>query len=276
MKKIFICALVITAGIFVSCSEDDSRFENNPESGWVQFQNSTPSEVLFKEGGTISIPVILKAPVNESGLVVNYSISNISGSTEGALSYDSKVMFDEATNTANLVLTMVGASLSDAIEFDVTLVSTSKSTVSIGLVDEVDNIKPIVKRVKICSNEFTTSYVGTSQATIDGAPAFEGWNPTVSLVSGTTNSFQFDTLWGSGLVPLLSGDPSTSVFKYPGIVTINDDNTVTVVGINDPAFPNRYQGGTGTYNPCTKVITYRLSQGLFTNAFQVDVVLMPN
>ena len=75
---------------------------------------------------------------------------------------------------------------------------------------------------------------------------------------------------------LLTGNPALTNFLYPGIVTINSDNTVTVVGINEPAFPARYPGGTGTYDPCTKVIKYRLSQGLFTNPFQVDVTLTTN
>lgn len=276
MKKILIFAVLLTSGIFTSCSEDDNgRFANDPQSGWVQFRNASTVNVLFSEGGTISVPVKLSAPVNTDGLEVTYSITNIVGSTTGVVSADNVVRFDGNVES-NIVMNLLGSSLAETIEFDVTLTATSRSNVTVGLTEEGTALKPIVKRIKICSNQFSTSYTGSSQATIDGAPAFENWSPTITAVPGSTNTFQYDTLWGSGLVPLLTGNPALNTFLYPGFLTINADNSVTVVGINDPAFPNRYPGGSGTYDPCTKVITYRLSQGLFTNPFQVDVTLTPN
>lgn len=277
MKKVLILSVLLMLGLFSSCSDnDDSRFNKDSQSGWVQFQNSTSINTMFVSGETISIPVVLKAPVNTSGLEVIYSITNVVGNATDVISADYEVSFDKATSTSNIVLTMLGTSLPNTVEFDLTLTSVSRPNVTVGIVDGAVNLKPIVKRIKICSNEYTTNYSGASTATIAGAPTYDGWSPIMTPVSGSSNSFQFNTLWGSGLVPLLTGDPSTNVFLYPGILTINSNNTVTIVGINAPTSPNRYPGGVGTYDPCTKVIKYRLNQGLFTNPFQVDVVLTPN
>ena len=35
-------------------------------------------------------------------------------------------------------------------------------------------------------------------------------------------------------------------------------------------------GGIGTYDPCNETFTYTLTQGLFQDPFEVDVVLYPN
>ncbi|MFD2910075.1 hypothetical protein ACFSX9_15180 [Flavobacterium ardleyense] len=272
MKKILILTVLLSLGVFTACSDDDSRrFSSDEESGWVQFRNSATLGIMFMEDGKVSIPVDLKSPVNTSGLQVDYAITNIVGTTNGVLSFDNKVVFDKATNTSSIVMNMLGANLASVIEFDVTLSGTSRSNVTVGIVDSGANLKPIVKRIRICPSDLVTNYRGTS--VVEGEEDFFGpWTPTMTIVPGDTKKFEVSTLWGDGFVDFLTGGAATG-YVYPGFITINSDNTVVVTNVTNTAL---YPGGTGTYDPCTRVIKYNLRQGLFNGTFQVAVVLTPN
>jgi hypothetical protein len=271
MKKLLYLSLVVTLGLFSSCSEDDSRFNNDRQSGWVQYLNGSAVNAMFKEGGKITIPVKLNSPVNTDGLEVSYEIVDVAGSTSSLLSHSGKLYFEKGSVDSNIVLDLLGTSLSNSVEFDVKLSSTSRDNVLVGLMNGETSVRPIVKRVKLCSNEISLSYTGVSS--LDGEPVLSGWSPTVTPVAGTTNQFQFNTLWGTNLVGALAGAGYNGQFIYPGIITINDDNTLTIVTTGNAA---QFTGGSGTYDPCTKTFSYTLNQGIFTNPFSIDVVLTAN
>ena len=272
MKKLLYLSLVVTLGIFSSCSEDDSKFDNDRQSGWVQYSNATAVTARFKEGGRISLPVKLNSPVNTDGLEVSYVISDVTGSSSSIISHSGKVYFEKGSVDANIVLDFVGSSLSDVVEFDVKLSGTSRDNVVVGLVEGETIIRPIVKRIKVCSNEVSLNYTGVSL--LEGEEVISGWSPVVTPVAGTTNQFHFNTLWGTNLVATLAGQPALAgQFVYPGIITIREDNTLSIVTTGSAA---QFLGGSGTYDPCTKTFRYNLRQGIFTNPFTIDVVLTAN
>jgi hypothetical protein len=227
------------------------------------------------------LPVVLRAPENTDGLEVTYTITDVVGSSAGVIATGTVVEFPEAVAggqnqlnqlTQNIVIDIVATSLTSNVEFDVTLTATSRSNVKVGLDDY-----PIKRRVKICSKSVSTNLTGVSIASLAGATPAPSFVPVVTPVVGVANSFNFNTCWGVDFIVHMTGNPATSgIRNYPGIVTINPNFSVTVVGINTPAAPNRYPGGTGTFNPCTKQISYVLNQGVFTNPFTVSVVLTPN
>lgn len=271
MKKVIILLCFISIGFFNSCTTNDNsdKFGGDYESGWVQFVNGTAVNVLFAPNATYKIPIKLNAPVNTSGLSVNYTITDVVGTTNGVISFTPTITYAPNTNTGGeVVLNVIAESLTQNIEFDITLTATSRPNVQVGL---GNNEKPIKKRVKICTSAIATNYVGSS--TRVGGSTYTPWSPIITPVAGEPNKYQFDTCWGLGFVQFLS-PTAPAGFNYPGFVTINADNTVTVVGINSPTSPNRYPGGSGTFDPCTKEIRYTLNQGLFTNPFQVAVVLV--
>ncbi len=277
MKKLLMIIALVSIGFFVACSDNSeggNKFGADPESGWVQFVDSNNAEFLYSPTAVYTIPVKLCAPVNVSGLDVTYTITDIVGSSAGVFDYNSIVRFNaNSIANANVELKVI-SNLTQNIEFDVTLTATSRANVKVGL---GVNEKPIVKRVKICTTNIATSYSGSSIVVGGTTPAYT-WvpGPVLTPVVGEVNKFQLPTCWGDAFVPSLTGNPAQAIFKYPGYLTVNADNTVTIVGINAPTSPNRYPGGTGTFDPCTKIIKYRLNQGLFSNPFQVDVVLTPN
>jgi len=298
MKNLRYILLFVATSLFVACSNDDeaARFANDSQSGWVQFKQPIktpppietapidPLELVFGSGVTqINLPVVLRAPENSDGLEVTYTITDVVGSSAGVIATGSVVTFPKAVAgdvnqlnqlTQNIVIDIVATSITTNVEFDVTLTATSRSNVKVGMETEQ---YPVTRRVKICSTTPSTSLTGVSLASLAGATPAPSFVPVVTPVPGVANSFNFNTCWGVDFIVHMTGNPATSgIRNYPGIVTINPNFSVTVVGINTPAAPNRYPGGTGTFNPCTKQISYVLNQGVFTNPFTVSVVLTPN
>ena len=98
---------------------------------------------------------------------------------------------------------------------------------------------------------------------------------TLTPVPGTTNQYSIDSAWGPNFVATLTGNPTyQGQFLYAGTLTINSDFSVTIVGVPTSTWAT---GGTGTYDPCTNLISYTLTQTLFTgNAFTTSVVLTPD
>lgn len=281
MKNLKYILLFVASSLFVACSNDDdaARFANDSQSGWVQFQSGTTIEVIAGAVTQFKLPVILRAPENTDGLEVTYTITDVSGSSAGVIATGTTVMFPPAVTTdlnqlkQDLIIDVVSSNLPSNVEFDVTLTATSRSNVKVGIEEEY----PIKRRIKICSTTVPTSFTGVSTANLTGATPAPSFVPVITPVPGQENSFEFNTAWGVDFIVHMTGNPATSgIRNYPAIVTINPDLSVTVVGINTPAAPNRYPGGSGTFNPCTKQISYVLNQGVFTNPFTVSVVLSPN
>jgi hypothetical protein len=93
---------------------------------------------------------------------------------------------------------------------------------------------------------------------------------TLTAVAGTTNQFTIDSAWGPHFIYWLTGNPGyDNKYLYAATITINTDNTVTIVGSNTWSAI----GGTGVYNPCDNSFIYTLKQTLFGNPFTTKVVL---
>jgi hypothetical protein len=281
MKNFKYVLLFVATSLFVACSNDDeaARFASDSQSGWVQFQTGTTIEAVAGSVTQFKLPVILRAPENTDGLEVTYTITDVVGSSAGIIATGTVVMFDPATSAdlnqlkQDLVIDVISSNLPSNVEFDVTLTATSRSNVKVG----IEQKYPVKRRIKICSTNVPTSFTGVSTASLAGATPAPSFVPVITPVPGVANSFNFNTCWGVDFIVHMTGNPATSgIRNYPGIVTINPNFSVTVVGINIPTAPNRYPGGSGTFNPCTKQISYVLNQGVFTNPFTVSVVLTPN
>ncbi|OIQ28711.1 MAG: hypothetical protein BM564_08025 [Bacteroidetes bacterium MedPE-SWsnd-G2] len=140
LKSLTLLLLVVT----FSCSNNDSRFSDNPESGWVQFDSPADAtyfnEAIIAEGITsIEVPVSFTAPVNKSDLVVSYDVVNVNGNASEVISTGNSVTFAANTNTAlnpltlNIDLDALGANIFTNYEFDIVLTGTNRSTVNVGV-----------------------------------------------------------------------------------------------------------------------------------------------
>ena len=118
-------------------------------------------------------------------------------------------------------------------------------------------------------DEIGTSFTGS--ASVDGDPAPD-WVPTVTQSSDNPAKFTVSSLWGPNFVSWATGDSSyDGQYVYPGTIEINSDLSLTITGGAGYA-----TGGTGTYDPCTNSFNMKLTQGLFSGDFTIDVVLAGN
>jgi len=118
------------------------------------------------------------------------------------------------------------------------------------------------------------TYTGISYAFGDNTPEFTA---TITLIDGTTNQYTIDSAWGPNFVSWVTGDSGyDGLYVYSAIMTINPDNTVTIIGDDDSSW---YAiGGTGNFDDsCKNSFTYNIDQTLFgAGSFTVDVELTQN
>lgn len=82
--KLFVLPLVLV--LTYSCvSDDDSRFQSDPEFGWIEFPSAETTTSVNSSLETISIPISYTAPINTSALSVNYTIENVLGNSADAV-----------------------------------------------------------------------------------------------------------------------------------------------------------------------------------------------
>jgi hypothetical protein len=141
MKNIFKLFLLSVLVFTVSCeNENDPRFQDNPETGWIQFPSSSTTVAVTPRTSTISIPVDFTAPINLSSLQVNYTISPVVGDPNDVVTgIGTSLTIEANTNRNSIDLTPVDDAVQQLIdggdvEFDITLTSANRG-VSVGLAD---------------------------------------------------------------------------------------------------------------------------------------------
>ncbi|QTY26906.1 hypothetical protein [Flavobacterium sp. CS20] len=99
--------------------------------------------------------------------------------------------------------------------------------------------------------------------------------------TGNEGEYEVSSAWGANFVAEATGNPAfDGQFIYDGVMTLNPDNTLSIVGNGDPAtFPGTVPAGEATngnlFDPCNNQMFYTLDQGVFQGDFVVDVVLSP-
>ena len=268
-----ILILILIAGVIFSCDVNDPNEDKfggvNPESGWVEFNTPSNSTSLTPLSETVSIPVIINAPVQKEELVVNYEISTLSG--DPASDFITSMLQSSITIPANSLTgaieinidTEAMANLTEQTIVQVELTSINSSDITIGLGDDS----------QLTTYEISSPCPINPNLNRDALTAGLGADfPPHSVTLEQTGDFEYfaEDLWGPQTVAVLTGDPSYSgQFPYPGTISIDPISyDVTVTGTSS-TFP----GGSGTYDSCNDVIYITLNQALFTQDFTLDVTL---
>ena len=122
-----------------------------------------------------------------------------------------------------------------------------------------------------CPITTSATYAGSGKRTGTNT-TLPNWTLKMTPVAGETNKFNVDTGWGPNCVSTLTGnDAYNGRYLYRGVLTINNDKTVSFEGDQTWA-----SGGTGSYEPCEDRIKLTLRQSLFRTAFTVDVIWTGN
>jgi hypothetical protein len=137
--------LFLSLAVLVACNDDsiNGLGEENPESGWLQFDGTDPSvtllsnDLISEQTSTIEIPFRYTAPVNKSEIVLNYSTADVEGNSSDVLVNGSGSATIAAntlngTITLNIDLVSLEANIANTYVFDVVMQSNNRS-VGMGL-----------------------------------------------------------------------------------------------------------------------------------------------
>ncbi len=214
MKKIYGLILSLTAMTFIGCSGDNDpnadKFGNEPESGWIQFEPIS-TYVLAGAVTEFEVPVKLMAPVNTSGLSVNYTVTDVQGSSEGFV-YSGVVEIPRNELTGYIHFTIPETTFTNCTKFEITLTSTSRSNVQVGLVDDV---KPVTHMVNVISRDaFIGTYIEINQNFTATAAAGEEANELIFsdivVAGGQTRIFLEEVAY------VYAGDPNNPLSEELG------------------------------------------------------------
>ena len=156
MKKILYSFLSFAALTLVGCdynNPNDGRFGNEPQSGWVQFEDESvgmPTYVLSGASAEFTVPVQLSAPVNKDGVTVNYTIADVDGgSASSLLTYTGEMEIPANSLVGYITFGLPAEAFTSCASFEITLTGTSDSNVTVGIATEDGNAKPVKHTVTI-------------------------------------------------------------------------------------------------------------------------------
>ena len=251
--------------LIVGCeSNDDKLTGGNSDSGWIQLDAESSS--AFDNQEIVEIPYSLPYGTNFEGLALTYSIELVSGSyPESSLgNFTTAVGSGLNEGVIQFNLQNVGSNY----ELLFTLVSSSNPDYLIGL---SDGSKQTTYTLSVCNVQTSATYLGDAFSTDLGGPAGAVVPPYTVTVTPLEEcgTYSLDTSWGPDFVPnVCGGCVAVGQFPNASVLTINSDNSVTIVGDNG--------SGTGTFDPINDTFTLSIAQELFSSDFNVDVVLTGN
>ena len=272
MKKYFlkITTVFLLVGLLSSCEEKEVIYDGE-EVVALFSTNFSQLNVLEVGGGTANIPVTVS---NVSSTAREIVLSVDDAATTAT---DDQYTIDQAT------LVIPANSYDGVIKVSSNFESLPENTsvtLSLDLIEvgdssiNIDKAKSsftlVIKRS--CPFDIAsvgTSFIGTSSVDDELISTFI---PVVTKSGSDPRVFTFNTLWGTNFVGDITGNPGyNGQYLYAGTIRINDDLTLTITGSGSST-----PGGVGTYDPCNETFSYTLTQGLFQDPFEVDVVLYPN
>ncbi len=177
-KKILVPFIIVLLVVSCDDSEGDNegKFDDNPQTGWVQLVSDTPYEITldnFDSSSPLRVPVFVNVPVSTTPLNISYELVPVSGANPNTLfsndgvvtnlagesahfffdeleggGFDTDDALDNIENipTVNFDMTEA-ANITEPMVFDLVLTSTDRSTVGVGI---DGSERPTTVRVEIC------------------------------------------------------------------------------------------------------------------------------
>lgn len=253
------------AVLAIGCDTDyyGDAFTRDTDSGWVEFGDTITQAVNVDR---VVIPIFQRSATNSKATEINYSVAAVEGNPPSSFLGDFTVIVPEDELIAELVFNIEPNA--EPFKVEITILSTNQDNLILGLEGVEERAHPIRHTFRYCTGAVGTTYSGVPSFNGSSASSFTA---TLTQVPGQDNVYNIDTAWGMNFVADATGNPAfEGQFVYDGVLTVNPDNTITIVG-NDPSYAT---GGSGVYEPaCTGTFTYTLTQALFADPFEVEVVL---
>lgn len=213
MKNIFKIFLLSALVFAVGCeNENDSRFQQNAEFGWLEFQSATTTLAVNSDVTVIPVTVDFTAPVNLSDLTVNYTINSVMGDATQVVSGSGSLTISAETRTAQIELavlpTAAAALAAGDVSFTVDLTAASRG-ISVGLADGSATTSHTVNLVCDIALPLGGMYsVYTVYGFHDFLPSFADNTATMEIVDNGDGTFFTQDFSGG----LYNGGPYTSAY----------------------------------------------------------------
>ncbi|WP_353779116.1 hypothetical protein [Winogradskyella sp. 3972H.M.0a.05] len=240
--KFLICSLLVLV-LFNGCDADglnDGRFNENPQTGWVDFNASTDETTISGGQATLDVPVQINVPSYPNGFNISYQLEGVAGdftpfvtATTGSVFADPNAP-NATDRIANIVITFQNLDQERLIvnSFDVVLTATDDSNVRVG-VDANSTSSSTRYRVNIpCSNPdvlpadfFVGDYaIADVNANLGPANGTENFGAgTVTLTVDPTNPNR--RLFSAAVLPAFTGGA-----PVPVSLEFSPDDYVTLGG----------------------------------------------
>ncbi|EDP97987.1 hypothetical protein U8527_18510 [Kordia algicida OT-1] len=214
MKKIInLLILPMVLVLTFSCvSDDDSRFQSDPESGWIEFPTTETTTSVNNSLTLITVPVNFTAPINTSPVDVTYTIEDVVGASSDAVTVSGTVNIAANTNSAlidlNIIPTAATALVASDISFDIVLQGASRG-VGVGLSDGSAVVRHRVNLVCDLTLDLGGMYsVTTNYGYHDFLPSFNPNTEVMEVVDNGDGTFFVQDFSGG----LYNGGPYSTAY----------------------------------------------------------------
>ncbi|WP_265427527.1 hypothetical protein [Chryseobacterium sp. YIM B08800] len=264
MKRILSILTLSLLTVFNSCQEDEAVYYEG--DSLVHF-NTTTQRVFVKLGTNAADVLVTYGVTKAAGSNSNVELVFNATKSTAVLGTDFTIVEGTDTLPAGNVLGDFKLNVKEAAALAGKKAFFTLKSSSLGLA--TFNTEVEVDFALACPLEnFPLKYNVDVFAFGEYAPSHE---QTLVPVPGTDNSFKVNSSWGPSFVAWATDNNGyNNQYLYPGTITIQCSN---VTFTSDA--PTTGPGGTGTYNPTTKVIEFTISQSLFTSPFNTTCTFTP-
>ena len=249
MNKILQIVPILLLAFTFSCEQDDdnSRFSDDPTTGWVEFSTPTSGTTISIITEELQIPVSVRVPVYENGLTITYTLVPVQGDFSSIVTTGNSIFVEPGqngeengnTNLGKIVLNFSNvADLTDIVVFDVVLTGTDASGVQVGLGDNS-----------------ITSYRISTPCPLDVDAIAGNYDVDEVFTDGVNAGLSLAAAFGESYQVNLSLDP-------------NDLTQTRFILSNSPGYDQYFvNGATASLDTCNGTVTYStpLNLGLFAN-----------
>ncbi|AXG67904.1 hypothetical protein KORDIASMS9_00086 [Kordia sp. SMS9] len=241
MKHIFkiIYSTVIIAIVMSSCASDSetSRFQDNPETGWVEFRAAATTS-----GQTVTnlqIPVSIEVPVYPEGFSISYSFEAVQGDfTQFVLNTTPAPLFIdplETTRSPNISIDLINMNIGRdfVTSFDIVMTAVDKTGITLGNGEEsilrhtvtIPCSNPPITPNNYYVGDYTIADVSATIGPGNGTENFAGG--TVTLAVDPTNPNR--RIFTVGALPAFNGQLEQVVIEF------TTDNVAILAEVVDPS-----------------------------------------
>ena len=212
MKKIIKVILLPLVLVFAySCvSDDDGRFNVDPEFGWLEFASASTTQSVNNELTEITIPVITTAPINPSDIAVTYSITDVLGNSSDAVSASGSTMIPANSDTGLITLNVLPSAANALVASDITFeITITGGGAAVGLPDGSGVTTHTVNLVCDLTLDLGGMYsVTTNYGYHDFLPSFNPNTEVTEIIDNGDGTFFIQDFSGG----LYNGGPYTAAY----------------------------------------------------------------